>query len=574
MRLPNRWGPGTIFALSGYAHQTTHARPFIATPTAERLGLRFRLAESPTLWFGDASCTPDKLDPAASVCSNEVLSLRVGEQSLEVVHLDQYTLISRATAALRPSLEQGGRAVSEVALPSGALALVVEPADGGVRFALSYAESLDSARSQAAAGVQTDLDGLVAERLNDLRELPVPEGLSELQERTYRKACAIMRVNVESPQGPIPCRWTTPDRWPHRHMWLWDSAFHAVGWRWFDVRLAEEAILAKLAMVGPDGYLPHMTAPDPRIRSVDTTQPPILGWAAEHVLEAGGSNDFVLAAFEPLQRYLAWHREHRARPETEGLVGWRIHDVDPLRAARGGESGWDNSPRFDTCLAMTAVDFSCQVERELAALGRLAVRLGLTDIAWQYASEATRFRTLINHYLWDDEDGFYYDLDEHGERLRVKAGSGFTPLWSGSASQEQAARLVEHLTDPNTFGRPFPMPSLAADEPSYCDDMWRGPTWLNYDLLLYEGLRGYGYHDLAENLARKLVSEVSRWYGEDGTIYEYYDAEAKRSPGELHRKGGVGEAGGTGFGVIRDYHWSAAVYVDLCWRLAGGNSLE
>jgi putative isomerase len=49
------------------------------------------------------------------------------------------------------------------------------------------------------------------------------------RQRALAKALAMMKTQVYSPEGRIRHRWSTPDRWPHRQMWLWDSAFHAIG---------------------------------------------------------------------------------------------------------------------------------------------------------------------------------------------------------------------------------------------------------------------------------------------------------------------------------------------------------
>ena len=44
-----------------------------------------------------------------------------------------------------------------------------------------------------------------------------------------------------SPEGRLGHRWTTPDRWPHRNIWLWDSAFHAEVLADFAIRLGRHA---------------------------------------------------------------------------------------------------------------------------------------------------------------------------------------------------------------------------------------------------------------------------------------------------------------------------------------------
>ena len=42
------------------------------------------------------------------------------------------------------------------------------------------------------------------------------------------KAFSVMRVNALSPEGGITQHWSTPDRTPHRWMWLWDSCYHSL----------------------------------------------------------------------------------------------------------------------------------------------------------------------------------------------------------------------------------------------------------------------------------------------------------------------------------------------------------
>ena len=122
---------------------------------------------------------------------------------------------------------------------------------------------------------------------------------------------------------------------------------------------------------------------------------------------------------------------------------------------------------------------------------------------------------------------------------------------------------MAHLLDPREFATGFPVPTVAADEPSFSDDMWRGPTWININYLLFRGLLHYGLVAEANDLRSRTLREIARWYEATGAIYEYYDSRGEAEPGLLHRKGGVGSSGGYGIGTIRDYGWSAALYVAL-----------
>ena len=100
------------------------------------------------------------------------------------------------------------------------------------------------------------------------------------------------------------------------------------------------------------------------------------------------------------------------------------------------------------------------------------------------------------------------------------------PLILPDLPGEIAARLVEHLDDPRTFAAPYPVPSVALDEPSFVRDhrirgfrfIWRGPLSLNTNWFLVHGLRGHGYADVADRIAGR-----SRELVERGGFNEFYD---------------------------------------------------
>ena len=89
--------------------------------------------------------------------------------------------------------------------------------------------------------IDADIDALLAERKRYFETLPDFGVADPLRLRTLAKAYSQLKGQVNSACGGIPCRWTTPDRWPHRKMWLWDSVFHAVGLRHFDPETARES---------------------------------------------------------------------------------------------------------------------------------------------------------------------------------------------------------------------------------------------------------------------------------------------------------------------------------------------
>jgi neutral trehalase len=160
----------------------------------------------------------------------------------------------------------------------------------------------------------------------------------------------------------------------------------------------------------------------------------------------------------------------------------------------------------------------------------IADELGYSEDKIAYDKKAENLITRINHLLWDEATGFYYDRDERtGERIPVKAVSGFTPLWLGIASPEQAKRLVyEHLLDPGEFWTKYPVASYAKSEPDYCpysDGLyanWRGPNWIPTTYMIFHGLMKYGYFDIAKFLAYQTFDMVLH---KNRNTREFYNAE-------------------------------------------------
>lgn len=188
-----------------------------------------------------------------------------------------------------------------------------------------------------SAKIAEDLSAAVQNRCKWLEDLRLPAVQTPRAKKSLIKALSVMKTQVYSPEGRIRHRWTTPDRWPHRQMWLWDSAFHAIGWRHVAPALAQDAILAVFDMQAPDGFIPHMMNPTGKSR---ITQPPVLALGAKLVHDLTHDDEWIAAIYSGLCAYLEWDMRSRDA-DWGGLLEWEI-DGNPL--CRSGESGMDNSP--------------------------------------------------------------------------------------------------------------------------------------------------------------------------------------------------------------------------------------
>ena len=121
--------------------------------------------------------------------------------------------------------------------------------------------------------------------------------------------------------------------------------------------------------------------------------------------------------------------------------------------------------------------------------------------------------------LWDGYSGQYFSRNFVSHKL-IKEDSIATlmPLYAGTVTMERAEQLVKLLHDKHRFGALYPVPTVPLNSPWFnAHGYWQGPTWLNTNWLIIDGLRRYGYHQEADIIARKSIELV-----EKAGCYEYF----------------------------------------------------
>ncbi len=144
--------------------------------------------------------------------------------------------------------------------------------------------------------------------------------------------------------------------------------------------------------------------------------------------------------------------------------------------------------------------------------------------------------------LWDPFSGQYFSRDFISHRL-LKESSVATllPLYAGCITKERAEKLVKLLENEHRFGPAYPVPSAPLDSPWFKPKTyWQGPTWININWLVIDGLRHYGYDNHAVALTESTLELV-----EKAGLSEYFDSL-------------TGEPAGAA-----NFSWTAALTIDL-----------
>lgn len=372
--------------------------------------------------------------------------------------------------------------------------------------------------------------------------------------RGFSSVNAALFLNLRMADETSPCRHARPAP-AFRAVYLWDSAFIAQVWKWWDPDVAFDVLNAVIQ--GRNGArLQHFVS---EFAESKFTQPPLIAWSLARLADAAEPRRYrvwVEASYPALAAYHQWLRTNRGL--ENGLYAW----------AHAYESGVENAPRFGTrderrlrdTRSVGAPDLCAYMILDCEALAHLARTLGREAEATQYEREADELRDAVNALLWDDEAGVYFDRTNDGRFIRSRTVASLMPLWAGVPDQARARQLIAQILSPQAFNTLIPIPSVALDDPAFERDMWRGPVWLNTAFAVIQGLRRYGAHAAAADVAFRLCEGVYRTYGESGHFYEFYDPTAYGAKHLFRKRGNQWKRITLGGGPVSDFvGWTGLV---------------
>lgn len=226
--------------------------------------------------------------------------------------------------------------------------------------------------------------------------------------------------------------------------------------------------------------------------------------------------------------------------ETSSGTPSRSADRVHLHLRAGAESGWDFSSRWfkdtdDIRSIYTAdivpVDLNSllyHLEMTIAEAYRIILQ---PLLAKRYYKRAEQRAKAIEKYCWNEDEGFYFDYNFHKHRStnRITLAAVF-PLYVNIASASQAARVAERLE--SDFLKSGGLLTTLEDT----GQQWDAPNgWAPLQWVAIEGLRNYGYHNLADDIKQRWIKTNVDIYERDGKLIEKYNVV---DPDEL---GGGGE---------------------------------
>jgi alpha,alpha-trehalase len=242
-----------------------------------------------------------------------------------------------------------------------------------------------------------------------------------------------------------------------------------------------------------------------------------------------------------------------ARAECEKAKQFKL-SADYYKGDRSmRESGFDVSFRFGPFGSAThhyaPVCLNSLLYKTEKDMEQISLWLGHDEDAKKWSKRADERKRLITHFLWNDEQGLFFDFNFQTKRMsNYRYASAFYPLWAGLATPEQAKAVVNNLKD---FERPGGLPMSMTDTGT----QWDLPYgWGNIEMVAIDGLRRYGFNADADRVSYEFLSTVAENFRRDGNIREKYNVVTRSS--EAHVELGY-EMNVVGFG------WTNAAFLEL-----------
>jgi Glycosyl hydrolase family 63 C-terminal domain len=247
-----------------------------------------------------------------------------------------------------------------------------------------------------------------------------------------------------------------PDKWEYPWFAAWDLAFHTIAFAAVDIDFAKDQL--DLLLVGayqhPSGQIPAYEW------NFSDVNPPVHAWATiflyrtEQALRGKTDIEFLRRVFSKLTWNFGWWANRKDR------FGNNLYE--------GGFLGLDNIGVFDRSAPLPTGGYLEQADGTAwmafysQTMLEIAVELAAHDRAYEDVAAnfvvhfvlIARSMNRIGGGMWDEEDGFYYDVlrlpDGATTRLNLRSMVGLLPLCAVTViekwQRERVSKLAEHLS--------------------------------------------------------------------------------------------------------------------------------
>ncbi len=370
----------------------------------------------------------------------------------------------------------------------------------------------------------------------------------------------------------MPYSFIVPNTSKFTHVYYWDTFFMFRGL----IDTKRSSLLKSMVnnfsyIYNKYGIIPNFNSP----ASIGRSQPPLL---TSMILDTYYGYYYKYKKLNPVQKalfdfdqYTIWlgkmaevaKREYRHVWTDHG--GYFHHRVKGYKLSKYGdrdigyahsaelESGWDFTSRFaNRCDEYLPIDLNVFLYKYERDFVKIAEIIGPTDDKAYWKELQNKRKIEINKLMWSKTKGFFFDYDyRKKKRSAFYSLAGFTPLWAGLATPDQAKKMVKHLkkfetdhglaiTALESLAKEADLSSVQPRYRSAIEDVlkpkqWDYPNiWPPLEYLTVVGLLKYGYISDAVRIMKKSLTTQAKVYRKYKTFFEKIDGLKGDKTGNYH----------------------------------------
>lgn len=292
------------------------------------------------------------------------------------------------------------------------------------------------------------------------------------------------------------------------------------------LQIARNNHMAFFALQRPDGQLPAaIKMSDVGYGQIQMVVP--IAATAWELSQLTDDDELLVTAYTACTRWDAWLRQYRDTRKTGLVEGFCTYDT-----------GHDNSPRWNgipnrcpdadarkcpdiPSMPRLCPDLSATVYGARMALAHMATALGKGNEASRWHEDAEKIRLLIIEKLYSPEDAAFYDLDAQNKFVRVRSdvvsrvlGEHVLHRYDAKDKAIFDAVWTRQIHNPKAFWAPYPLTSIAMDDPTFVRPIprnsWGGATQALTALRAPRWMAHYGKQAELNHMMQQWCEAISR----------------------------------------------------------------
>ena len=306
-----------------------------------------------------------------------------------------------------------------------------------------------------------------------------------------------------------------------------DQWFGAAALSVIEPEIAKSILRGSFKIISLAGVLPERNSGTWENSLFLITAPPVAAWAANQIFQNSSDTGFLREMYPALvSNHNYWYRERDINKNGVAEYGVNTNDI----ATAWLESGGFNHARFNGSsllqssfrtysINQESSDLNALLYKEKNLLAEIARLLGRRNDSEEFKLAAGSLKDSIASLFWSQEKRFFFDRSlGSGDLIEVFGTDGLTHLWSGSATDSQAAHLISRVTDSSFFASVFPLPGYIAHRTGMIAAGSYGNVYPEQYFYVVKGLYDYGFINVANSLVTRYLHHASSGF------YEFYSA--------------------------------------------------